>query len=100
MRYSLIHIGAIVLSSALVRATANITVAAGVIQGTQCSNSTASAYLALPYAQPPIDNLRFAPPKVLNSTYDRGTYQATKKAPACLQFGDVFIEQGPQSEDW
>ena len=73
---------------------------AGTIQGVQCDRSSATAFLSIPYAQPPIGNLRFAPPQAFNTTYDGGTYQATKIAPSCIQFGNRFIEFESSSEDW
>ncbi|MCP4599802.1 MAG: carboxylesterase family protein, partial [Proteobacteria bacterium] len=41
------------------------------------------AFLGLPYAQPPMDELRFAPPVVLDSW--NGSFDATEFGPACPQ---------------
>ncbi|KAI9744274.1 MAG: hypothetical protein M1818_002426 [Claussenomyces sp. TS43310] len=87
------------LNWALVLSLDVATVPAGTIQGTSCNTSKASAFLSVPYAQPPVGNLRFAPPQPYNGNFSGGTYQATVAAPSCIQFGTEFIESGPTSED-
>lgn len=65
-------------------------------------------FLGIPYAQPPVGDLRFAPP--LPATQRSGTLNATKFAPSCMQkfsssqtiYTQVvpeFLINGGQSED-
>ncbi|KAF2093383.1 alpha/beta-hydrolase [Rhizodiscina lignyota] len=70
----------------------------GTIQGGKCPSTSASQFLAIPYAQPPIGDLRFQPPQPYNGSYN-GTLNATTATPSCIQFGKQFLESGPQSED-
>jgi carboxylesterase type B len=64
-------------------------------------------FLGVPYAEPPIGNLRFAPPQ---SKVNKGVINATAFAPSCMQqFGNSstiytaqvpqFLINGGQSED-
>ena len=74
----------------------------GTLEGGQCSEygytSNAIYYSSVPYAQPPVGDLRFAPPQPFNGTYG-GQY--TTLTPNCPQFGEEFIEMtAPSSEDW
>lgn len=77
-----------------------VTTSAGTIQGTLCNTTSARAYLSIPYAQAPVDGLRWLPPQPYNQSYPGGTYYATNKAPNCVQFGREYLESGPSSEDW
>lgn len=47
--------------------------------------NTSRAFLGVPYAQPPIGNLRFKPPQSLQ--YSWGNYSATLSPPSCWQSG-------------
>lgn len=76
-----------------------VTTLNGTIQGGTCPYSSASQFLSIPFAEPPVGDLRFAPPKPYNSSYN-GTFNAMEAAPSCIQFYSNFIEQGPTSEDW
>ena len=78
----------------------NVTISAGTVQGALCPNSGASAFLSIPYAQPPIGDLRFASPQPYSEKYPSGTYDATAPSPACIQFGNTFLELETASEDW
>ena len=71
--------------------------AGSTIHGTRCEHSASNAFLGIPYARPPIGDLRFASPQPAHYT---SFIDATKQQPNCLQFGLAFIEPGPQSEDW
>lgn len=70
----------------------------GTVNGTKCSTTDVNSFLGIPYAQAPVDNLRFASPQPYNQTYD--SRDATKPPPACIQFNAAFSEQGSQTEDW
>ncbi|KAE8333990.1 Alpha/Beta hydrolase protein [Aspergillus sergii] len=52
-------------------------------------------FLGIPFAQPPIGNLRLAPPVSLNSSFS-GTRNATNLQPACVQF-QLTAENKPQA---
>jgi len=54
-------------------------------------------FLGIPYAQPPVGALRFAPPVPAHSW--NGTRQALEFGPACPQPAGSLSAPGPQSED-
>ena len=80
----------------------SINVTNGTIIGTQCSNpfTAVTAYLGIPYAQPPVGNLRWRAPLSYNTSYPNGTLNATIFSPSCYQFGNFAQELPPYSEDW
>ena len=68
----------------------------GAVRGTRLG--AAEAFLGLPYAAPPVKDLRFAPP--VAPTRWRGVRDASRQAPACLQFQPGGIrETQATSED-
>ena len=79
----------------------SVTIAAGTVQGAICSTVTDAAYFkSIPFADPPVDALRFAPPTAYSKKYPGGTLNATQSPPSCIQFDPLFAEAGPSSEDW
>jgi carboxylesterase type B len=77
-----------------------VIVSAGNVQGVSCTDSSVTSFLSIPYAQPPIGDLRFASPQPYAGKYPSETYDASAPGPACIQFGNTFLESGPVSEDW
>lgn len=51
------------------------------------------AYLGIPYAQPPLERLRFAPPVTDPLPSWDGIRNGTEFAPACLQSNDDFSKR-------
>lgn len=52
----------------------------------------ARLYLGIPFAAPPIDDLRFAPPKTNPLPSWEGVKNATTYLPACMQIKEKFAE--------
>ena len=85
---------------ALVTAAPSVTIPAGTIQGTTCPNG-ASAFFSVPFAVPPVGNLRWTSPQAYNQSFPASGYNATTKRPICIQFGGPeFTDPGTPSEDW
>ncbi|KAH8901350.1 alpha/beta-hydrolase [Thozetella sp. PMI_491] len=88
---------ALFVSVSAFKATPTIKLANGTLEGGSCASSRVNYFLSIPYAKPPVGNLRFAPPQTLGQSY--GVRNATIPAPACHQFAPMFAENGTQSED-
>ena len=67
----------------------------GVVRGTVGSGGY--EFLGLPYAAPPVGNLRWRPPQP-PASWD-GIRDATQFAPSCPQLPSLFAPPGPFSED-
>ena len=80
--------------------TKTVTTTNGTVQGGKCEGYDANYFLAIPYAKPPVGDLRFAPTVLYNEKYNGDVLQATSPAPRCIQFGNIFVESGTASEDW
>jgi carboxylesterase type B len=67
------------------------------VHGIRCDHANNNAFLGIPYALPPVGDLRFSSPRpyIYAAAID-----ATKHPPNCLQFGVANIVHGAQSEDW
>ncbi|KAF4550802.1 Carboxylesterase-like protein 9 [Elsinoe fawcettii] len=69
----------------------------GSYYGTRQSNYSQDLFLGIPFAQPPIDELRFVNPQSLNQTWE-GAWPATNYAFECIGYGGDQIGY-QQSED-
>ncbi len=88
------------LGLALVRAAPSVTIPAGKVVGTTCPSGP-SAFLSIPFAKPPVGDLRWTSPQAYNETFPSDGLNATAKGALCIQFGGVeFTEAGTDSEDW
>jgi carboxylesterase type B len=70
----------------------------GTLFGTHSSTYGQDFFLGVPFAQPPMNDLRFRNPQSLNETYGREGLQATEYAPACIGYGAGESDL-PLSED-
>lgn len=87
--------------AAAVLASPSVTVDAGTLYGGKCNNgNNAVYYKGIPFAEPPIGNLRFEPPRAYSKKYPNGVLNATVHAATCIQFGDDMVPPGTKSEDW
>ena len=66
--------------------TPSVTVKNGTLSGVHKSNYGQDYFLGIPFAQPPVEQLRFRNPQSINTTYD-GVYEATEYAPECYGYG-------------
>lgn len=77
--------------------------AGGTVRGGFCNGTNSSSvFLGIPYAIPPVDQLRWEAPLAFNATFGGGTLNATRRPAICYQFGtnDTATEPGPYSENW
>ncbi|KAK5132640.1 hypothetical protein LTR08_008762 [Meristemomyces frigidus] len=66
--------------------TPTATLKNGTVVGTHTDTYNQDYFLGVPFAQPPVGELRFRNPQSLNSTYN-STLQATSYAPECVGYG-------------
>lgn len=72
----------------------------GTVAGTLNPDHTVRMFKGLPFAAPPVGDLRWEPPQPPLSW--QGTRQADKFGSACLQtdvYGDIYFRDNPPSED-
>ena len=58
----------------------------GTVAGLHSSTYNQDFFLGVPYAQPPVNELRFRNPASLNTTFG-STIEATEYAPECVGYG-------------
>lgn len=98
MRYSNLLIPSILLLAAS-GAARLVKVANGSIRGGKCNRTDSNYFFSIPYAQPPIYDLRLKAPRPYLNAY-HGELDATAPSPSCIQFNKLFAEANAQSEDW
>jgi para-nitrobenzyl esterase len=88
-----------IFSLAASGAAKTVHIANGTIRGGKCSTTNSNYFFSIPFAQPPVGDLRLKAPVALLNTYN-GTLNATTPAPSCIQFNTEFGESSNLSEDW
>lgn len=89
-----------VLCAGGARAADEVTVENGKLQGTTNADHSVRMFKGIPFAAPPIGDLRWKPPQPAANW--SGVRQADKFGPACLQtnvFGDIYFRDAQPSED-
>ena len=74
-------------------ASPSVTVKNGTISGLHSSTYDQDFFLGVPFAQPPVENLRFRNPKSIDKAFSK-TLKATEYAPECVGYGvsnDILI---------
>ncbi|KAK7749070.1 hypothetical protein SLS62_008465 [Diatrype stigma] len=69
------------------------------IQGGTCKTTAVDSFFSIPYAKPPVGDLRYAAPEPYAPPSCGIVINATNPTPSCIQFGTAFEETGSQSED-
>src|SRR5512146_279974 len=86
--------------AATARASDQVTITSGTLQGSTVATTNVRAFLGIPFAAPPVGKLRWRPPQPVHPW--QGVRKAVAFGPRCMQ-GDVysdmvFRDKGP-SED-
>ena len=59
----------------------------GTVLGIHSATYEQDFFLGVPFAQPPVNDLRFRNPQSLNTTFDPAGFQVTEYAPSCMGYG-------------
>lgn len=98
---SLRRISTATISAGLVAGNPLVHINAGTISGTTCNDVSTLVFRGIPFAQPPVGELRFMAPRASNTSFPSGHLNATRSAPACVQMPGEFSWTRPsESEDW
>lgn len=81
----LLHSNASTCKSIFSQQSCSLVTSSGRLNG-DCSNVKVDKYLGIPYAEPPVGNLRFSNPKAYKAT-DVTAHSATTLPPFCAQLG-------------
>jgi hypothetical protein len=66
-----------------------VTIKNGTIQGRHSSEWNQDFFLGIPYAQPPLGDLRFRWPQSINTSFE-ATFEASHYGHSCYQYGTNF----------
>lgn len=86
----------------IVRSSPTVTLHNGTVEGIHVPSYNQDAFLGIPFAEPPVRDLRFAPPQYRRAKWNgsNGTLQAKDYYPKCVGYGNEQTEPGVRvSED-
>lgn len=86
---------------AFAAATTSVSINAGKINGGHCSSVEDTVFFkGIPFAEPPVGDLRFEPPKPYKKKFPEEGLNATTSATTCIQFTHDYTPELSTSEDW
>lgn len=80
---------AILVPSCLSASFPRVTIKNGTVQGRQSPEWNQDFFLGIPYAQPPLGDLRFRWPQSINTSFE-GVFDASRYGYSCYQYGSNF----------
>lgn len=86
---SLIFSLAILVPSLVSASPPTVAIKNGTVQGRHSSEWNQDFFLGIPYAQPPLGDLRFRWPQSLNTSF-QGVFDASRYGYSCYQYGSNF----------